>query len=67
MSVWKSGWQKAGDLVVTAQVEDPETAGNVEVFDPTRVVAGIELSDDPILHFRAEAYSESAARRAQGR
>jgi catalase len=40
-----------------------ERGGDVLVFDPTRVVAGIELSGDPILSFRAEAYSASVARR----
>lgn len=34
------------------------------VFDPTRVTAGIELSDDPILHFRSRAYSVSVERRS---
>lgn len=34
------------------------------VFDPTGVVPGLELSDDPILRYRALAYSESFARRA---
>jgi catalase len=34
------------------------------VFDPTHVVDGIELSDDPILHYRALAYAESVQRRA---
>ena len=29
-----------------------ETGGDVLVFDPTRVVDGIELSDDPVLRFR---------------
>jgi catalase len=33
------------------------------VFDPTRVVDGIELPDDPVLHFRRSAYSESIVRR----
>ena len=33
------------------------------VFDPGRVVDGIELSDDPILRYRPGAYSESVARR----
>jgi catalase len=32
-------------------------------FDPTNVVSGIELSDDPILHFRSAVYGESYARR----
>ena len=33
------------------------------VFDPTRVTDGIELSDDPVLRFRHDAYAESIARR----
>ena len=40
-----------------------ETNGEVVVFDPTRVVDGIELSDDPILRYRPAAYSESVKRR----
>jgi nitrite reductase/ring-hydroxylating ferredoxin subunit len=32
-------------------------------FDPTTVVDGIELSDDPILHARSAAYSVSITRR----
>jgi catalase len=36
------------------------------IFDPSRVTAGIELSDDPILHFRPKAYSLSVARRTGG-
>jgi catalase len=35
----------------------------VLVFDPTRVVDGIELSDDPVLRFRPAAYDVSVARR----
>lgn len=63
MSVWRSAWHKAGDIDVTEHVADPEADGGVVVFDPTRVVPGIELSDDPILRFRALAYDESARRR----
>jgi catalase len=33
------------------------------IFDPTRLVDGIDLSDDAILRARAEAYSTSYARR----
>ena len=43
--------------------DDPEESGGPVVFDPTRVVDGIELSDDPILRYRPAAYSESIARR----
>ena len=34
------------------------------VFDPTRVIDGVELSDDPVLHERPRAYSVSIDRRA---
>ncbi|MEZ5093774.1 catalase family peroxidase [Nocardioides sp.] len=53
----------AGRIEVTAAVPDPEGEGAVVVFDPTRVVDGIELSDDPILLFRPAAYSVSVDRR----
>jgi len=33
------------------------------IFDPTRVVDGVECSDDPILQARSEAYGVSYARR----
>jgi catalase len=42
-----------------------ETGDDVLVFDPTRVVDGIECSDDPVLAFRKRAYSDSIARRMQ--
>jgi catalase len=48
---------------VTALDDDPEADGGVVVFDPGRVVDGIELSDDPILRYRPAAYSESVDRR----
>lgn len=35
------------------------------VFDPTIVPEGIELTDDPILHFRSGAYAESYERRSK--
>ena len=62
-----SVWQHARDLLggtieVTDELPDQETDGPV-VFDPTRVVDGIELSDDPILRYRPAAYSESIRRR----
>jgi catalase len=53
----------AGVLEITALVDDPEGDGHIEVFDPTRVPDGIELSDDAILHARPRAYSVSAYRR----
>jgi catalase len=53
----------AGTLELTAIVPDAESDGIV-VFDPVRVIDGIELSDDPVLQYRPKAYSVSAERRA---
>jgi catalase len=53
----------AGRLEVEELVDDPESEDHIEVFDPTRIVDGIELSGDPILHARPRAYSVSAYRR----
>ena len=64
MSVWRSkDVFDAGTLTITEVADDPEAGGGVVVFDPTRVVDGIELSDDPILLYRPKAYSESVKRR----
>jgi catalase len=54
---------EAGRLEITAKVDDPEGDGHIDVFDPTRVPDGVELSDDEILHARPRAYSVSAYRR----
>jgi catalase len=66
-SVWKGARELlAGRIEVTAPVDDPEggpMSSTPTVFDPGRVVDGIELSDDPILRYRPGAYSESVARR----
>lgn len=53
----------AGRLEVTTVVEDQKSGCEDLVFDPTTVVDGIELSDDPILHARSSAYAVSIARR----
>jgi catalase len=59
-----SRWRvDAGTLEVTGLETGRETGGDVLVFDPTRVTDGIELSDDPVLRFRRDAYSASVARR----
>jgi catalase len=55
---------EAGRLEITGPEEEREKGDDVLVFDPTRVVDGIELSDDPILHFRPKAYSVSIERRS---
>jgi catalase len=56
----------AGRIEVTTPIEDPEGGPMTStpiVFDPVRVVDGLELSEDPILRYRPGAYSESVARR----
>lgn len=53
----------AGILELVAPETERETNGDILVFDPTRVMAGIELSDDPILRIRSHVYSESVRRR----
>lgn len=65
MSVWSREARHfdAGTIEVTRIDPEPESDGDVVVFDPSRVVDGIELSDDPILRFRPAAYSASVARR----
>lgn len=52
-----------GTLEITSLAFDRERDGDILVFDPTRVVDGIVLSDDPILHARAKIYGVSVARR----
>jgi len=63
MSVWKSDFFDAGTIEVTGPDPDREQNGEVVVFDPTRIVDGIELSDDPILRYRGAAYGASVSRR----
>ena len=57
----------AGTLELTGLDTERETGGDVLVFDPSRVVDGIELSDDPVLRFRPEAYSGSVEHRTSSR
>jgi catalase len=54
---------EVGRLVLDGPELEREQGDDVLVFDPTRVIEGIELSDDPILRFRSEAYRESVGRR----
>jgi catalase len=66
MSVWKGSRDfVAGWLEITTPEDDHEEQGDVVVFDPTRVVDGIELSDDPILRYRPSAYAVSIERRSR--
>ena len=57
---------EVGRLELTGPDTEREKGDDVLVFDPTRVTAGIELSDDQILRFRPRAYRVSVARRAPG-
>jgi catalase len=66
-AVWPADRERvrAGTLELTALDTERETGGDVLVFDPTRIIDGIELSDDPILQFRHAAYTESVSRRME--
>ena len=55
----------AGTLELTGLDTERGGRGDVLVFDPSRVVDGIELSDDPVLRFRPEAYSGSVDARTK--
>jgi catalase len=57
----------AGTLRIEGLDRTRERDGDVLVFDPTRVTDGIELSADPILHIRPEAYAVSVERRSGAR
>jgi catalase len=65
--VWPQDRERvtAGTLELTGLETERETGDDILVFDPTRVVDGIELSDDPVLRFRPEAYSASIDRRTR--
>jgi catalase len=53
-----------GTLELTGLDTGRENGGDVLVFDPTRVTDGIELTNDPVLRFRADAYAASIERRS---
>ncbi|MER5670752.1 catalase family peroxidase [Pseudonocardia alni] len=56
-------WADLGGVEITALDPDAERDGAVLVFDPMRLVDGIEPSDDPILRIRTHVYAESVRRR----
>ena len=64
-AVWPEGREQVelGQLRVTGRAFDRERAGDVLVFDPTRVTDGIRCPDDPILLARSGAYRVSVSRR----
>jgi catalase len=63
---WPQGRKRVvlGRLTVDRVHEDQKAVEGI-VFDPTQVPSGIELSEDPILKFRAAAYGESFERRSR--
>lgn len=63
MGLWSGEYFDAGTLTITGLDPERETNGEIVVFDPTRIVDGIELSADPILLYRSGAYSASVSRR----
>ena len=64
------GWPADRERVDLGTVEctalDAERDRESLVYDPTRLVDGIETSDDPILHIRPRVYAESVRRRSGG-
>jgi catalase len=56
----------AGHLSITAEAADQQHWAD-QVFDPTLLTAGIELSDDPILAARSAIYAVSYDRRIHKR
>lgn len=62
-------WPPERRVVVAGHLTIEEFAGqgcHGMIFDPGRLVDGVERSDDPILHARSDAYSVSYARRTAG-
>lgn len=49
----------AGTLELTGLELDREQGDDILVFDPSRLTAGIELSGDPLVEYRSQAYSIS--------
>ena len=48
---------EVGTISVTKKVEDNDAAQRRLIFDPARLVDGIELSDDPLPAARSAIYS----------
>lgn len=65
-AVWPTDRERVdvGRLELTDLDRGRERDGDVLVFDPTRVIEGIELSDDPLPRLRSQAYSISVERRS---
>jgi catalase len=52
-----------GTITIRARRADSDAQQRALAFDPTNIVEGIALSDDPLLPLRREAYGVSIARR----
>jgi catalase len=66
--VWPDSRRKVelGIITIASVVPDSAAAERALAFDPTRLVDGIELSDDPLPALRSHVYAYSvAARRAK--
>ncbi len=66
--VWPGNRDKVelGTITITSVVPDTTAAERKLAFDPTRLIDGIELSDDPLPALRSRVYVYSVAgRRAQ--
>lgn len=63
---WPEGRTRVtlGELTVDRVHEDQKAIEGM-VFDPTGIVPGLALSDDPILKFRAQVYGASYERRTK--
>jgi catalase len=64
--VWPEGRKKVelGIITITSAVPDSVAAERKLAFDPTRLVDGIELSDDPLPALRSRVYTYSVAGRS---
>ena len=67
-TVWPDDRQQVelGTLNIEKIKADSDAVQRVLIFDPTRLIDGIELGDDPLPQDRAGAYSVSYSRRNPG-
>jgi catalase len=65
--VWSDDRRKVelGVITVTSIAPDSASAERALAFDPTRLVDGIELSDDPLPMLRSRVYAYSVAGRSR--
>jgi catalase len=67
--VWPDDRKKVVLGTIRLNTIDPKSADTERamIYDPTHLIDGIELSDDPLPAFRAQVYSISYARRQSGK